>query len=296
MNYSLDIKRCIEYIELHIKEDLSAEQIAGEMGYSLFHFCRVFCLCMDKPLMEYVRSRRLSLARVELLTDKRIIDLAIEYGFETASGFSKAFRKEFGYSPTQYIARRKNGNDSMIDIGGIRMNPVMMKKNAFLVAGYGMKTNITSGYTRDVAAYWEVYEGENLECKLYKQLNPPKHGEVCMCIPTDESGNMTYLLGVIVEDLAKVTPDMITVSVPEAEYAVFTTMPVDTSDNSCDKQDAFPNAIKALWKYIFEEWFPSSDYEYDESKLDFEFYDERCHFRTDTVMDIYVPVLKREKD
>ena len=48
--------------------------------------------------------------------------------------------------------------------------------------------------------------------------------------------------------------------------------------------------IKATWKYIFEEWFKESGYSYDESKLDFEFYDERCHGRVDTVMEIYVPI------
>ncbi len=48
--------------------------------------------------------------------------------------------------------------------------------------------------------------------------------------------------------------------------------------------------IKETWKYIFEEWFKDSGYIYDEDKLDFEFYDERCHYRTDTIMEIYVPV------
>ncbi|WP_440962379.1 GyrI-like domain-containing protein [Paenibacillus nitricinens] len=43
---------------------------------------------------------------------------------------------------------------------------------------------------------------------------------------------------------------------------------------------------------MFEEWFKDSGYDYDDSKLDFEFYDERCHSRPDTVMEIYVPVKK----
>jgi AraC family transcriptional regulator len=88
--------------------------------------------------MEYVRSRRLSLARIDLLKEERIIDVAIDYGFETASGFSKAFRKEFGYSPSQYIARMKDSNMviKLADIGGYIMNPVFVTKKAFNVAGY----------------------------------------------------------------------------------------------------------------------------------------------------------------
>lgn len=83
---------------------------------------------------------------------------------------------------------------------------------------------------------------------------------------------------------------MLTMDVPEAEYAVFTTPPVDTSTDK--EQIEFAQVIKSSWKYIFEEWFKDSGYVYDETKLDFEFYDERCHSRPDTVMEIYVPVKK----
>jgi AraC family transcriptional regulator len=115
-----------------------------------------------------------------------------------------------------------------------------------------------------------------------------------MCVPSNGEGDMIYLLGVVVEDFSNVTKDMITVEVPEAEYAVFTTVPVDTSDTKEDGGIDFTYAIKSTWKYIFEEWFPHSGYQYDESKLDFEYYDERCHSRPDTVMEIYVPITRKD--
>ena len=52
-------------------------------------------------------------------------------------------------------------------------------------------------------------------------------------------------------------------------------------------------AISALWGYIFEQWLPAGDWEYDPAGLDFEFYDERCHGSSGLVMDIYVPVKRR---
>lgn len=52
--------------------------------------------------------------------------------------------------------------------------------------------------------------------------------------------------------------------------------------------------IKQTWKYIFEDWFKDSQYIFDETKLDFEYYDERCHKAIGTVMDIYVPVVKKK--
>lgn len=304
MNYSTDMKRSIEYIEANIKEKLTPEMIASQVGYSLYHFCRVFQTCMVMTVMEYIRKRRLSLAAVELFKGKRIIDIAVDYGFETQGGFTKAFRKEYGYNPTQYAARMAgveaylSGKETTFRFGGDIMKPVILQKPAFKIAGYGIQTNIADGsYTKDIAAFWNNYDTNGWECRLYNQLNPPKHGEVGICVPeSKDSGSHTYLLGVIVEDFDKVTPDMITVEVPEATYAVFTTPPVDTTigrDNEKATEDDFPNAITKTWKYIFEEWFQDSGYSYDEGKLDFEFYDERCHFRPDTVMEIYIPIIPR---
>jgi AraC family transcriptional regulator len=293
LNYRRDIEKCIKFIEEHIKENITIKDVANQLGYSVYHFCRVFSLCKGMSVMEYIRERRLSLAAIELFKGRKIIDISLEYGFETHSGFTKAFRKSFGYSPTQYKVRMAGYDDvkTTFEIGGYIMNPVIVKKAAFKVAGYGIKTNITGGtYTKDIASFWSNYNGENLESKMYKILNPAKHGEVGLCVPLSEDGNTIYLLGVIVDDFSKVEENMITVEVPEAEYAVFTTPPIDTTNEK--EQKEFAKIIAGTWKYIFEDWFKDSGYVYDESKLDFEFYDERCHHRKDTVMDIYVPIKK----
>lgn len=295
MNYSNAISQCIEFIEENIKSDLTPELIASRSGYSVFHFLRVFNINKGITLMEYVKKRRLSLAAIDLFKGERIIDIALDYGFKTHNGFSKAFKKEFGFSPKQYVKCMGSyfNKESKLELGGYIMNPVIMKKAAFKVAGYGIKTNITnSNYTKDIASFWSNYNGENLESKMYKILNPPKHGEVGIFVPKKgESGDAIYLLGVIVDNFDNVINEMITVEVPEATYAVFTTPPVDTS-NDLENKD-FPEAIRNTWKYIFEEWFKDSDYVFDESKFDFEFYDERCHGRKDTIMEIYVPIQKR---
>ncbi|WP_024293164.1 AraC family transcriptional regulator [Lacrimispora indolis] len=293
MNYRKEIEKCIEFIEDHIKEDITIEEIANQSGYSLYHFCRVFSLCKGISVMEYMRGRRLALATTELFNKRKIIDIAFDYGFETPSGFAKAFRKAYGYSPTQYMMRLAQYADTKttFEMGGYIMEPVIVKRPAFKVAGYGIKTNITGiTYTKDIASYWNNYEGENLESKMYRILNPAKHGEVGLCVPLSEDGNVIYLLGVIVDDFSRAEKDMLTVEVPEAEYAVFTTAPVDTSND--EEQIEFAEIIASTWKYIFEDWFKDSEYIYDESKIDFEFYDERCHHRKDTVMDIYIPIKK----
>lgn len=294
LNYSREIGQTIDYIEEHLMDPLTAEQIAAYAGYSLYHFCRMFSQSQDMPVMEYVRTRRLSRAAVELFNGRKITEIALEYGFETPGGFAKAFRKTYGYSPSQYAARMSGYLRDRLEyeIRAYMAEPVRVERPAFNVAGYGIETNVEAGNaTQDVASFWYNYEGDNLEDQMYAKLNPPKHGEVGLCIPSDAGGNAVYLLGVIVEDFSKVTPDMLTAVVPAAQYAVFTTPPVDATDEA--RPETFAEVVKSTWRYIFEDWFPGSGYMHDEDKLNFEFYDERCHARVDSVMEIYVPVRGR---
>ena len=103
MKYENAIFMCIEYIEKNIKAQLATDIIANEVGYSEYHFSRIFKEQMGMPLMEYVRERRLICASKDIFAGKKIIDVSIEYGFQTHSGFSKAFKKKFGFTPTQHV-------------------------------------------------------------------------------------------------------------------------------------------------------------------------------------------------
>lgn len=175
MNYRKDIENCIEYIEEHIRESLTVNQITKEIGYSSYHFCRVFSFLKGMPLMEYVRKRKLSLSTIDLLEGEKIIDVAFKWGFETPSSFARAFRKEFGCSPSQYIKKMKfyYKSENNLILSKFMNDPYIIKKEAFKVAGYGIKTNVAdSKYTKDVASFWSNYNGENLESKLYKILSP----------------------------------------------------------------------------------------------------------------------------
>ena len=103
MKYENAIFMCIKYIEKNIKEQLATDVIANEVGYSAYHFSRIFKEQMGMSLMEYARERRLICASKDIFAGKKIIDVSIEYGFQTHSGFSKAFKKKFGFTPTQHV-------------------------------------------------------------------------------------------------------------------------------------------------------------------------------------------------
>lgn len=294
MQYKQIIDQSITYIKDHINEQLTAEKIANHVGYSTFHFCRIFSLVKGVPVMEYVRKYRLSTARIELSDNQKILDVALQYGFESASGFSKSFRQEFGYTPTSYKIRMADSDNTLVkNIRDVLDPPKFVDKEPFRVAGYGLHANIADNYCHQIAAYWDSSNESNLEEKLYEQLKPPKHGEVGLWLPYQNEGNAIYLFGVIVDDFSLATSDMIVAEIPSATYAVFTTPPINNlSTATTYDKDPLSIAVKETWRYIFSEWFDQSSYELDEDRLAYEYYDERCHASENSIMEIYIPIKK----
>jgi AraC family transcriptional regulator len=101
MNYSESNKKTKAYIEEHLTDELSAESIAYEAGYSVFHFCRIFKEETGKSLMSYVREKRLELAENDIEKGEPALDVALKYGFEPQSGFARAYERKFGERPTR---------------------------------------------------------------------------------------------------------------------------------------------------------------------------------------------------
>jgi len=287
------MEKSIDYIESNIKEDLTAGMIAENAGYSLFHFGRVFLAYYGMPVMEYVLKRRLSLALHDILNGAKVLDTALLYGFKTASGFSKAFRRHYHCSPKDFqkglILNLSDSNEKSYSISKEILLKEMRieKRKSFLVAGYSSKCeNAIVETTKDVSAIWSEKPLESYLDHLYAKLNPPKHGEIGIYQQREDGAY--YILGIIVENFKKVSSDMACIVIPEATYAVFTTQQIMGNEYP----DAFVATIRATWRGIFDVWIEDSAFEYDFEKFDFEYYDERCHSQVDPVMEIWIPIKK----
>ena len=97
------VQRMIDYIESHLREEMTLETLAKAAGYVPEHACRLFSQYVGVSPFEYVRARRLSRAALELRDRrKRVLDVALEYAFGSHEGFTRAFSSEFGLSPRRY--------------------------------------------------------------------------------------------------------------------------------------------------------------------------------------------------
>ena len=87
----------------HLDDELDIALLADVSSYSPFHFCRVFKAQMGESVMSYTTRLRLESASIEVgMGNKPLINVALKAGFQTPSGFLKAFKKRFGATPTVY--------------------------------------------------------------------------------------------------------------------------------------------------------------------------------------------------
>ncbi len=103
------IKRAVNYAKAHAgDEDITVQAVADHAGFSMDYFNRLFLSHTGFTVMAYVSYRRLKNA-VQLLrtTDKSVLDIALEVGYTSHEGFTKAFKKEYGVTPSEYRQRHK---------------------------------------------------------------------------------------------------------------------------------------------------------------------------------------------
>ncbi len=98
------IQKALAYIQSETgKSDMSIDDVAAHAGFSTDYFNRIFAAHTGFSVMEYVRFRRLKKAMYLLrTTDRDVLDIALECGYEAHESFSRAFKKQYGRTPTEY--------------------------------------------------------------------------------------------------------------------------------------------------------------------------------------------------
>jgi AraC family transcriptional regulator len=98
------IARVCDFICHNLEQDLNLEVLSEKAGYSKYHFHRLFAAQFGISLVEYVQLRRLKRAsyRLAFHPDERIIDIALEAGFERPEAFTKAFKRIFNQTPSSF--------------------------------------------------------------------------------------------------------------------------------------------------------------------------------------------------
>jgi AraC family transcriptional regulator len=102
--YDDRIHRVCDYIYTHLGEDLSVEMLSKVADFSKYHFHRQFSEYIGLSVHKFIQLMRLKRASYQLVfaPHEQVIDIAIDAGFENPESFSRAFKKIFGQTPSQF--------------------------------------------------------------------------------------------------------------------------------------------------------------------------------------------------
>jgi len=102
-DYVQRINKVVAYINNHLDETLDLKKLANEVALSDFHFHRIFKALKGEAIGAYITRLRLeATARLLRYTALTIEEIAFNIGYETPASLSKAFKKQYGISPTEY--------------------------------------------------------------------------------------------------------------------------------------------------------------------------------------------------
>lgn len=107
--YDERISRVCEYIDQNLNEELTLENMSDVAAFSKYHFHRVFSAYTGMSAMKFIQLARLKRAsfRLAFEEDKRIVEIALEAGFESPEAFARAFKRTFDQSPSCFRAEPK---------------------------------------------------------------------------------------------------------------------------------------------------------------------------------------------
>ena len=293
------IQRAIDYTEENLTRGVSLKGAADAACWSAYHFMRTFHAITGSTYAEYVRDRRLEVAAYRLVfTRDRILDIALQVGYETQEAFTRAFKRSYGSSPGQYrIADAYRVRQPTITVdgtagprapndAGATMEPTIRELGPITIIGAELRTRGDGSNFKEIPAFWERFMAEKTFSKIPAKTNPDISFGLCTNAD-EETGDFSYVIGCEVPAGTNAPDGLGEFVIPHKQYLVFTA-------SGPFEGGAYTAEIQRVWKYVYGEWFPASNKWERDDGPDFEVYDEaRC---TDSAgeCDIYIPVRSKE--
>lgn len=263
------VAKAIWFIEGQFNRSPSLDDIARASGTSRFNLSRAFTWTTGTSVMAYMRGRRLTEAYRALRDGApSILGVALEAGYGSHEGFTRAFRDQFGITPDE--ARKGCPIDERLLVKPIRMEDMTMTelaepqtkhRDAMTVVGLGARYRMDTA--ENIPALWQKfqqYEGSLGEVPGYW------YG---VCGDWGDTGeDFFYMAGVEVpREPVDLPPELTTFRLPAQSYLVF-------------RHDGHISQLNQTMATIFGRYLPENGYDPSAMKAYFEFYEEKFDPRT----------------
>jgi predicted transcriptional regulator YdeE/AraC-like DNA-binding protein len=279
----------IDYIEKHISEEIGLDKIADITGYSKYHLHRMFTGIVGLPLHQYIKRRQLTEAAKSLIfSEKSIVQIALDSGYESQQAFTIAFKSMYKLSPQKFRMKHQfrpiqlkfevSGNLTQLKGDRIMDIEIIEKGEIFLV---GFKGNTRKGFFV-IPRLWQ---------KLHKEKNKIKNRlDMDFIVGVNDYSNDTqlnenqpafdYYAAVEVSKPEDVDPKMNVLKLPAGKYVVFY------------YKGKAQDSMQPVIDYIYKEWFPNSNCQLNENaRVDVVRYGEKTDEKGESKIEVWIPIL-----
>lgn len=257
MDWITRMNSAVGYIEAHLEEEVSIKEAARIASCSPYHFQRVFSYMAGTSLAEYIRRRRLTLAAFALQRGgEKVIDVALRYGYDSPTAFSRAFAALHGMPPS----RAREGHHSFtaypplsfqISIKGVHaMNYRIEQKEGFRIVGKKLRADMQDkkGF-QEIPQFWGRCAQDGTLGQVAALINQEPYGVLGVSVGEwQKEETVDYYIAAATD--RPVPEGMEAYDVPAGTWAVFEAVGPN------------PETIQTLQHRILTEWLPSSGYEY----------------------------------
>ena len=281
MKYTELINKSIDFIENNLKNDIKVEKIAESIGYSLYHFNRMFAFNVGETPGSYLRKRRLTESAKDIKNNsKKIIDISLDYCFGSQEAFTRSFKSLFEINPLEY----RNSDISLKTFEKIYLKEkkfseeIIMqhridKKEKMILVG--VNSHVT-GHDFDFMQAWADFMQKSELIKNKKNYAPIGLGVYPESFP--EPWQFMYMPSFVVTEISEMPLEFSYKIIPESDYIVFTHAgPAEKINETYDE----------IYSKKLAELGCKSD-----SNYDFEYYDQRFDKQNPekSEMEIWVPI------
>jgi len=238
---TLAVQRMQDYIEENLDKEMTLTDMAKVSLFSPWYSYRLFRESLGISIAEYIRKLRLSKAARRIRDEQcRIIDVAFELGFGSVDGFTRAFHKEFGCNPSDYV-RNPVPIGLFVPYGvkyrELRKDEIDMSNTQSIFVQVVHKPERLCIIKRGISAEDYFPYCEEVSCDVWGILLSMKSlsGEpVCLWLPEKykKPNTSTYVQGVEVEKnyMGIVPEGFDVITLPEADYLMFQGQPFCEED------------------------------------------------------------------
>lgn len=267
MNWAEVINETLRYLEENIMTVQGPKEVAMSVHVSSSYLQNSFQMITGYTIGEYIRSRRLYLAAMDLIEkDEKIIDVAERYGYETPESFSKAFSRFHDATPNE-IKKKNKPAKAFLPLkltfsvkGADTVDVIIEKMPKFYILGEADEFNVDTCFDKIPGFVYDfinkhyselgadIFYGVSVgECNVI--LNAERRPWVSEFEGISFDERFLFLTGVDY-DGGKIPEGMTVIEIPETLWAKFR-----CRDNSAE-------ASQEMRRYIFREWLFETD-EYD---------------------------------